>query len=178
VYPPLLLVVALAGCGSTAARLAPPAKPRTIELGWVERWGARGRGFVFRVDRIVVTRSGWRADVSVTNDSPADYRIQRPHFPGESIFGLVVLETADDRELRRLIARLGYLPPFLEHDWITPATPRTLRARTTWRGSMGARTVLREGSFARVVFGRFARYTRSEGLPRSFWWVTEHAVRL
>jgi hypothetical protein len=178
VYPPLLVAVALAGCGSEAADLAPPAKPRTIELGWSERSGPPGRGFVFRVDRIVVTRNGWRADVSVTNDSPVDYRIQRPHLPGKSIFGLVVLETADDRELRRLTARLGYLPPFLEHHWIMPPTPPTLRARTTWRGSMGAPTVLREGLFARVVFGRFARYTRSEGLPRSFWWVTDHAVRL
>lgn len=178
VYPPLLLAVALAGCGSSAAELPPPATPRTIELGWVERSGPRGRGFVFRVERIVVTRTGWRADISVTNDSPGDYRIQRPHRPGESLFGLVVLESAGKRELRELTAGYRSLPPFLEPDWITPPTPRTLRARTTWRGSMGAATVLRRGSVVRVLFGRFARYTRSEGLPRYLSWVTDRAVRV
>jgi hypothetical protein len=54
VYPAVLLTVALAGCSSGAEQpeLAPPAEPRTIELGWVERF--RAASFVFRVGRLAV----------------------------------------------------------------------------------------------------------------------------
>jgi hypothetical protein len=112
VYPSILLVAALLGCGSEAEvqALAPPARPRTIELGWVERYPAAR--FVFRVKRLVIRRDGWAAAVSVTNRSPAVYSVDRPHRPGEARFGLVLLETTDPEELRELTADFRKTPPF------------------------------------------------------------------
>src|ERR687897_3518695 len=81
VYPPLLVGVAmiLGGCGVSpeGPTLAPPATPRTIELGWVER--DKNARFTFHVAQLVVAEHGWRATVSVTNRSKIAYRLeQRP----------------------------------------------------------------------------------------------------
>jgi hypothetical protein len=174
VYPWIALAALLAGCGSDAngPRLAPPAEPRTIELGWVEQ--SKNPRLVYRVDRIVVRRDGWRADVSVRNTTEDDFQIRRPHrFPG-SVFGLVLLETTDRRELRELTADHREEPPFLEPDRISPPLPVSLRAGATWRGSLSGGTELRRGTVVRVIFGRFVRDRK----PMVITWVTDHAVRL
>jgi hypothetical protein len=172
VYPAVLAVVALAGCGSGAERpeLAPPAEPRVIELGWVER-GATPR-FVYRVTRLVLRAEGWSADVSVRNATEDDYgigsRSQRA-----PLFGLVLLETESRKELQELTSDLTRDPPVLIPDRITPPLPDLLRARTTWRGSLAGSTRLRRGTVVRVIFGRFTRKAK----PATTW-VTDHAVRL
>jgi hypothetical protein len=174
VYPYLFVAAALAGCASGAetAKLAPPAEPRTIELGWVER--SNRPELVFRVERLVVRRDGWRADVSVRNATADDFQIRRPHrFPG-SLFGLVLLETTSHEELRRLTADMRKEPPFLEPDRISPPLPVSFRAGATWHGSLSGSTVLRRGTVVRVIFGRFVR----DREPRVITWVTDHAVRL
>src|SRR5919106_239749 len=65
----LAVAGALSGCGVSpdGPALAPPAEPRTIELGWVERH--RDAHFTFRIYRLVVAEKGWSLTVSVTNGS-------------------------------------------------------------------------------------------------------------
>jgi hypothetical protein len=165
-------VAVLAGCGPERPALAPPAEPRTLELGWVEQ-SARP-AFVYRVRRLTVGPEGWSVEVSVENRSGADYQIRRPHRPRGSLFGLVLLETASEEELRELTADLNEEPPFLEPDRIEPALPGSLRAGMHWRGTLSGSTVLRRGSIVRVIFGRF----QGDVEPHVTTWVTDHSVRL
>ena len=175
VYPSIAtaLVLVLAGCGSSERpMLAPPAHPRTIELGWVER--STNPAMVYRVERLVLRPDGWSADVGVENRSAADFQIRRPHRPGDSLFGLVLLKSTSKKELRELTAGFRKEPPFLDPDGIDPPLPASLRAGSSWRGTLTGSTVLRGGTVVRMIFGRFQRHTK----PRVITWVTDHAVRL
>jgi hypothetical protein len=99
VYPAISVAVALAGCsGVDEPTLAPPAEPRTLELGWVER--SPELGLTFRVDRLVVRRDGWELTAAVRNRGGSEYFIQRPHQPGGSMFGLVLLRSTRRDEVR------------------------------------------------------------------------------
>jgi hypothetical protein len=172
VYPAVLLTVALAGCGSGAERpqLAPPAEPRTIELGWVERF--RAASFVFRVGRLVVGDDGWRASVSVTNDSQSPYRL------GRRSVALVVLETASRRELRELTEGLERTPPSLPPDTVSPEPPPVLGPGASWTAELSSTVVLRSGSVVRVLFGPFSRVGGRDREAADVLWVTDHAARL
>jgi hypothetical protein len=174
VYPWIIVAALLAGCGSEAdgPRLAPPAEPRTIELGWVER--SDNPRFVYRVERLVVRPDGWSVDLAVENRTEDDFQIRRPHRSRGSLFGLVLLETMSRKELRELTADLEKEPPFLEPDRISPPLPGSLRTGETWRGSLSGSSVLRSGTVVRVIFGRFTR----DRAPRVITWITDHAVRL
>jgi hypothetical protein len=164
--------VALVGCGSGNVASA-PAEPRTFELDWVE--DSAESGLTFRVDRLVVLPHGWQVTASVANRSSVGYAIRRPHRPGESMFGLVLLETGSADEVRELTADFRKAPPFLESDRIEPPLPRVLQPGSSWRGTMSGSRVLRSGAAVRVLFGRFER---TRGDPGYFLWVTRHAVRL
>jgi hypothetical protein len=163
--------VALVGCGSGSVESS-PAEPRTFELDWVE--DSPESGLAFRVDRLVVRPDGWEVTASVANRSSAGYAIRRPHRPGESMFGLVILQTGND-ELRELTADFRKAPPFLEPDRIEPPLPRVLSPGLSWRGTMSGSRALRKGAAVRVLFGRFER---TRGDPGYLLWVTRHAVRL
>jgi hypothetical protein len=170
----VVAVAALCGCGSGSERVAAsPAEPRTVQLHWVEHWPEAG--LAFRVDRLVISRDGWRITASVTNRSSFDYAIRRPHRRGESMFGLVLLETVARKELGELTADFRKAPPFLEPERIEPPLPSVLAAGSSWRGTMSGSRILREGSAVRVLFGRFER---TRGDPGYLLWVTEHAVQL
>jgi hypothetical protein len=151
----------------------PAAEPRVLELGWVER--SPETSLSFRVERLVIRRGGWRLTASVTNRDSVGYLIQRPHRPGESMLGLVLLETTSKEELRELTADFRTAPPFLEPDRIEPPVPRVLRAKSRWLGTLTGSTTLRKGSVVRVLFGRFVRV---RGDPGYLLWVTDHAVQL
>jgi hypothetical protein len=175
VYPSIVGVFAivLAGCGSSERpTLAPPAEARKIELGWLER--SQSPALVYRVDRLVIREDGWSADVGVENRSAFDFQIRRPHRPRDSLFGLVLLESASGKEIGELTAGFRKEPPFLEPDRIDPPLPGSLRAGARWRGTLTGSTVLRRGTVVRVIFGRFQRDQK----PRVITWVTDHAVRL
>ena len=170
----VVAVAALCGCGSGSEHVAAsPAEPRTVRLHWVEHWPEAG--LAFRVDRLVIRRDGWRITASVANRSSFDYAIRRPHRRGESMFGLVLLETVARRELRELTADFRKAPPFLEPERIEPPLPSVLSAGSSWWGTMSGSQILRKGTVVRVLFGRFER---THGDPGYLLWATEHAVRL
>lgn len=173
VYPPVLALVALAGCGSGTERpvLPRPAEPRTLELGWVERYQVAR--FTFRVERLVVAEDGWRAEVSVENGSSSPYRV------GEESAGLVILGSASRAELRTLTDDLTRPPPALRADVIAPAPPPALGPGASWSGTISGPEVLREGSVVRVLFGPFSRVgARDVTEAADVFWVTDHAVRI
>jgi hypothetical protein len=171
----LLAALVLAGCGSgnESVTTASRAEPRALELNWAEE--APESGLVFRVHRLVIRPGGWQVTASVANRAPVAFTIQRPHRPGGSMFGLVLLETVTREELRALTADFKKAPPILEPDRIEPPLPRLLSAGSSWRGTMSGSTILRKGSVVRILFGRFVR---TRGDPGYLLWVTDHAVRL
>jgi hypothetical protein len=171
VYPWVVALVALAGCGSPdRPSLAPPATPRTVELGWHEPFTA-GQ-FVFEVERLVVEEDGWRAKVKVRNESTSPYR-----FGGRRV-ALVLLETSSRDELTRLTDNLERAPPSLLPDRVAPRPPAVLGPGASWSGELRGSTVLGEGSVVRVLFGPFSRIGARGRESSDVLWVTDHSVRL
>jgi hypothetical protein len=174
VYPGFALVVALAlaGCGGApeGPRLAPPAQPRTLELGWVER--QRDEAFTFRVQRLVIAENGWRVTFSVTNGSELPY-----HVDGRSV-GLVLLDSETEAEVRRLTDNLSHAPPALKPDRASPEPPPALGPGASWKATVSGSEVLRAGSVVRVLFGPFSSIERFRTEVQDVLWVTDHSVRL
>jgi hypothetical protein len=176
VYPPLFLAAAiaavLAGCGDSPDEpvLAPPAEPRTIELGWVERH--RDARFTFRVERLVVTDDSWSLTVSVTNDSLLPYR------PDERSVGLVLLDSASQAEVRRLTGNFTHAPPALTPVRASPPPPPALGPGAAWRTTVTGSEELRAGSVVRVLFGPFPSVERFRSEAQDVQWVTDRFVRL
>jgi hypothetical protein len=164
--------VVLAGCsGIERPTLAPPADPRTIELGWVER--DPSTGFTYRVERLSVGENGWRATVEVTNGSESAYRL------GRGSVGLVLLDTASRAEVLLLTDDLTRAPPALTPTRTAPEPPPVLGPGATWEAEIAGSEVLREGSVVRVLFGPYSRVgARDVTASGTVLWVTEHAVRL
>jgi hypothetical protein len=150
--------------------LAPPATPRTIELGWVER--NKSARFTFRVERLVVAEHGWRVTVSVTNRSPIAYRLD------QRSVGLVLLETQAPTELRRLTENLSHPPPALKPTRASPVPPPALGPGASWNATVSGPEELRDGSVVRVLFGPFSSIERFRSEAQDVLWVTNHAVRL
>jgi hypothetical protein len=167
-----LVALALAGCsGIERPTLAPPAQPRSIELGWVER-DASSR-FTFRVERLTVGEEGWQAVIEVTNGSDSPYRL------GRGGVGLALFDTTSRGEVRRLTDDLTRAPPTLRPERETPEPPAVLGPGASWAARIAGSEVLRAGSVVRVSFGPYSRVgARDITGGADVLWVTRHAVRL
>jgi hypothetical protein len=165
-------VLVLAGCsGIERPTLAPPAEPRTIELGWVER--DPSTSFTYRVERLSVGEDGWRAAIEVTNGSESAYRL------GRGSVGLVLLDTASRAEVQALSDDLTRAPPALTPTRSRPEPPPVLGPGAIWEAEIAGSEVLREGSVVRVLFGPYSRVgARDVTASGTVLWITEHAVRL
>ena len=168
----MAVAVVLGGCGGSpeGPTLTPPAAPRTIALGWVER--DKNARFTFRVERLVVAEHGWRVTVSMTNRSKIAYRLD------QRSVGLVLLETQTPAELRRLTDNLSHPPPALKPTHASPAPPPALGPGASWSGTVSGPEELRDGSVVRVLFGPFPPIERFRSEAQDVLWVTDHAVRL
>jgi hypothetical protein len=167
-----LVALALAGCsGIERPTLAPPAQPRSIELGWVER-DASSR-FTFRVERLTVGEEGWQAVIEVTNGSDSPYRL------GRGGVGLALFDTTSRGEVLRLTDDLTRAPPTLRPERETPEPPAVLGPGASWAARIAGSEVLRAGSVVRVSFGPYSRVgARDITGGADVLWVTRHAVRL
>lgn len=114
----------------------------TCELSWHEAVGEPGRRLVVRVETLAVG-SGWRFELSVRNDSAAEFRIGRPHHADGSNFGLTLTSEPE------------VLPTILRADHIVPPLPKTLKPRSRWTGSIRGAQSLPSGKPIRVVLGAF-----------------------
>lgn len=172
-----LLALVAAGCGAAADGPIPdakPAPPQNATLGWQEVYGQPGARLVFNVHSLDVTPDGWRANVSVENQSNARFAVATGSTSIDSSFGLMILPTGDHRELDRL-NNAGELPAVREAETIDPPLPGVLEPGATWTGELAARGALPGGSWARVVFGAFvAMGSPPKGLQDHVIWITDH----
>jgi hypothetical protein len=168
----VLLVLAAGGCGgeSTSA----PARPRTVALDWHEAPGRAGARLIVDVRRLVVRADGWSVDARVKNGTTVPYTIGRPHHPGQSEFGVLLLSSpsvqADD------IAAAG---PGVLASRYSPPLPRVLHPGEAWSGTFSGRGRLTGARYLRVQLGRFTTVgPRRPGLPWRFGYVTDHVLKL
>jgi hypothetical protein len=178
----LSLVLLAGGCGADTEGVPlsdeGAAPPQEARLDWKETYGKPGSRLVFQVDSLSVVDDGWRAEVSVRNDSKARFTVGSGPSSLEREFGLMLLPTGDIRELDRL-NRAGELPAVRTADRFTPPLPGVLEPGEEWRGTMAARGALPGGGWARVVFGVFLAIEEPPtGLQDRVIWITDHAHRL
>jgi hypothetical protein len=171
------LALAAAGCGAAAEVPVPetkPAPPQEAALGWQEVYGKPGARLLFRVRSLEVTAEGWRAEVSVENDSPGRFAVATGSASIDSSFGLMILPTGDHREFDRLNVA-GELPAVRQAATIEPALPGVLEPGASWEGTMAAPGALPGGSWARVVFGSFVAMGKPPtGMRDRVTWITDH----
>jgi hypothetical protein len=169
------LVVPACGCGSSSTTAEERAAPRTVDLRWHETFrGRSGLELRFEVRRLTVRRHGWTVAASVENHSLIPIAIGRPHMPGGTLFGLVVLQSSGTSELRRQIRR-GALGPPLTAARFEPFRPVSLGPGQRWAGTFSGPQTLLAGKYVRVSFGAFSAYAAGVAV---FQWITDHAVRL
>jgi hypothetical protein len=171
----------VAGCGGDDSEPLPqavPAPPQRADLGWEESYGEPGARMVFRVRELEVVPDGWRAAISITNDTKVRYAVGDPKASLDRRFGLMLFPTGDVRELEQR-NRAGELPEIRAAEEYEPPLPLVLEPGATWTGTISARGSLPAGLYARVVFGALVPVGESpEGLPDVLVWITDHAHRL
>ncbi len=171
-----LSTVALAGCGGgEGVRFA---EPQLLLPGVAELDGADGVGFQLEVRVLRLERSSWSVEASVVNRTGIAWRIGRPHVPGGTKFGLIVVATAEESEWRAMVAR-GQVTPALIASRFVPEVPELLRPGASWRGVFSGPGRLPAGSYVRFAFGRFtATAEPPRGLPWRLIAVTERSLRI
>lgn len=173
-----LAVAALAGgCGSSAPPPLPPgpAPPQKAALHWVERYPETGPALVFSARSFEITKTGWRAEIGLENDTRTTWRIAETP---ATAFGVMLFTTGelDEVEQRSRDDELPGLRPARSFD---PPLPERLTPGATWLGTMSAPGPLAAGLHVRLVFGRLVAVgTPPEGTPTEFSWITDNSYVL
>jgi hypothetical protein len=111
------------------------------------------------VRKLTIRRNGWSVAAAVRNNTRASFLIERPHHPGETEFGLLVLDSRDVEAVER--AGPGVFATRFE-----PPLPRVLRPRSEWSGTFSGP-------------GRLTNYgIQRRGIPRRFRYISDHVLRL
>jgi hypothetical protein len=153
------------------------AGPQTAKLDWRETYGADGEALVFTVDRLRVTRDGWRARIGIENESSVGWELA-PGATPEGSFGLQLFETGEQQELEDR-NRAGTLPAVRAASTYVPELPSILEPGDSWKGEISANGALVAGSWARVVFGTLVAVGKPpDELPESVVWITDSAYEL
>jgi hypothetical protein len=153
------------------------AGPQKAKLDWREVYGDPGEQIVFSVDQLEVTENGWRATVSVENDTSVAWELSPGAIPDGS-FGLALFETGDSKELEER-NRTRTLPSVRAATTFDPELASTLEPGASWKGDMSARGSLVAGSFVRVVFGTLIALGKPpEGYSDTLVWITDSAYKL
>jgi hypothetical protein len=174
----LVFLLLCIGCGS-AAEKQPAASPRIVQLDWRDVAASGRERIVLRVRRLVLRRNSWSVDLAVSNETATSYHVDRIHHPGETMFGLMLLASGDERAVDRLTAGGRKVPPFLAATRFTPTKPLVIWPGQTWTGRMTGFRPLPADRYLRVIVGRFRRIERRRsGLGSGVLIVTEHAFRL
>lgn len=151
------------------------ASPQTAELDWREPYGKAGERLVFSVESLDVMPDGWRARVSVENETSIPYELGDPRATLDRSFGLMLFTSGDVRELEERNTS-NTLPALRAATRYEPKLPKILEPGDSWRGTISARGALIAGSFVRVVFGSLISVGRPpEGLDERVVWITDNA---
>jgi hypothetical protein len=192
----LALAPVLAGCGAIAKPLPPAyaAGPQRAILDWKEFFGDRSGGLGFGVRSFEVTTTGWRAQISIANQTDVPFAFGSGTSQLSQAFGVMLFATGAHSELDRRNAN-GTMPTIRSATQFAPALPARLGARQTWVGTISAPGPLASGTWVRVVFGPLfpapaASATsgkRPPALPEALQkanadqgivWITDHAYEL
>jgi hypothetical protein len=98
------------------------------------------------VRRLSIRPNGWSVSAAVRNNTRTSFLIERPHHPGQTEFGLLVLDSGDVEAVER--AGPGVFATRFE-----PPLPRVLRARGEWSGTFSGQG----RAFRRALRSRRAR---------------------
>lgn len=162
---------------ATEVETSVAAGPQAAELGWRETYGETGEQLVFTVDRLEVTRTGWRAHVGVENDSSVGWELA-PDATPDGTFGLQLFETGDASELEER-NQTDTLPAVRAATDYEPELPRLLEPGSAWEGQISARGALVAGSWVRVVFGTLVAVGKPpDGLEEMLIWITDSTYEL
>lgn len=174
----LLAAVLLGGCGPAEPepiRLAERAEPQSHDLRWRELYPGTKERLVFEVHRLEVTAKGWRAEVSVTNETRIPFSTGGP---AERQYGLMLFAD-DDLEALQEASAAGALPPVREARTISPPLPPRLAPGATWRATLSAPGALAAGSVVRVAFGPLIAEGEAPGeMQPVVYWITDRSRRL
>jgi hypothetical protein len=159
-----------AGCGTTST--PPPARVRTLALDWHEETGRADGRMIVDVRRLVVRPNGWSVTAAVTNGTHVTMTISRPHYPGETEFGVLILDTAGQKDI-------DAAGPGVFASQGGPAGPFVLDPGETWRGTFSGRGRISSGRYVRIELGRFTTVGPPQpGVPWRFRYITDHVVRV
>ena len=150
------------------------AVPQAKMLDWRESAGKKGQRVIFGVKRFQVLADGWRARISLRNDSDVAFTID----PSRRSFGLMLFSsgTHHDLDTRNRQQDLPTLRPALAYD---PELPSTLDPHSTWSATISAHGALVAGSWVRFVFGTLVVEGRApDNFPPQLTWITDRAYRL
>lgn len=178
----LAAIALLGGCGGggegTALPATTPAPPQVAELGWVERHEGEDAALEFGVQRFEVTEDGWRADISIRNETSTRYAIGDERASLDRRFGVMLFKTGDLRELEQR-NQADELPGLRLAQRFDPPLPAVLEPGAVWSGTMSAEGSLAAGLFARVVFGTLVPVDESpSGFPDRLVWITDNSYYL
>jgi hypothetical protein len=150
----------------------------TYELGWRESIVSGHQRIVFAVTRVVLVPPRWRVVAVVTNKTEAPLLIDRPHRPGQTLFGLLNFRSGSQLELAQAIKSRRYRAPAAASTF-RPLLPAEIRPGATWRGVFSGPGAFSRGSYLRVEFGRFVPYGPiPPGLSHGTIELTDHALEL
>ncbi len=167
----VLVALVAAGCGSSRETMptVSAAPPQRVALDWEEP--VSPTKLTFGVQHFEVTASGWRAKVSVSNQTQADLVVGTT-----SQFGVMLFRTGEPDELDQRNAA-GELPAVRSAVTFQPPLPAVVPKQTRWTGTISAPGALAAGRFVRIVFGPFLA-SESASLPTPLIWITDHTYRL
>jgi hypothetical protein len=154
------------------------ASPQTATLGWRETLGSAGEQLVFSVETLEVDSNGWRARLSLENDTSISYEVGDPGGTLDPSFGLMLFSTGELTELENKNAN-GTLPAVRPAVRFEPSLPAILEPGTSWSGTISAPGALVAESWVRVVFGSLISVGMPpDGLGEHVVWITDNAYKL
>ena len=154
------------------------AGPQEKEVDWRETYGKPGERLVFSVESLEVMPDGWKARVSVENQTSIPYELGDPRATLDRSFGLMLFSSGDLSELEELNTS-NSLPAIRAATRYVPELPKILESGASWTGTISARGPLVAGSWVRVVFGSLISVGRPpDELDERVVWITDHAYRL
>jgi hypothetical protein len=176
----LAAVLAAAGCSSGSVSLPPvsAAPAQEARVDWIEPTTRERPRLVFGVARIVVLRDGWRAEISIRNETETAWGVGTRLSPSRLPFGLMLFATGELDELT-VRDREQSLPGIRYARTVQPAPPDILAPGESWTGTISAPGALAANRWLRVVFGPLVpEDDPPEGLPDPLVWITDHAYLL
>ena len=147
------------------------AGPQRATLGWRETAGEAGEQLVFSVESLEILSDGWRAKLSVENQSTTSYKMASTL---SQPFGLMVFSSGDYAELMEQ-NESGTLPTVRPATRYEPRLPAVLEPGDSWTGTISAPGALVANGWVRVVFGALISVVEPRDVVA---WISDHTYRL